>query len=56
MKTWTYRAAKMTIWNPDAYSDAEVRDAAIFIQSKLDAKEEDLQQASFVLIYAPKGA
>lgn len=54
MTKWTYAQAKMTIWNPDTYEPAQVRDAAIFIQSRLDAKEEDLQQASFVLIFQPR--
>jgi hypothetical protein len=52
-RNWTYGQAKMTIWNPDTYTDAEVREAAAFVLGTIGAKDEDCHQAAFVAIYSP---
>ena len=45
----TYTRAKLIIWNPDAYSAAQVRHAAVFILGSLAARRVDVDQASLVL-------
>lgn len=44
-----YTKAKLIIWNPDAYSRAQVKDAAIYILGTMCAASEDLDQASLLL-------
>ena len=41
----TYTQAKLIIWNPRAYSRAEVRAAATWILSLFAAAREDVDQA-----------
>lgn len=41
--------AKLRIWNPDAYTAIERREAAAHILGTLDASQEDLDQASRTL-------
>jgi hypothetical protein len=45
----TYTRAKLIIWNPEAYTKAQVRAAAVFILGTLNAQQEDIGQASLVL-------
>ena len=45
----TYTMAKMRIWNPDAYTAKEVREAAVFILGTMGAHQEDIDQASLLL-------
>lgn len=45
----TYSQAKMRISNPDAYTWQEVKEAAIFILSRLDSTQEDIDQAQDAL-------
>ncbi len=44
-----YTLAKLIIWNPDSYSRAKVREAAIFILSHLGARREDVDAATNLL-------
>ena len=45
----TYTKAKLRIWNPAAYSKAEVHEAATFILGTLNARREDVDQAANLL-------
>jgi hypothetical protein len=45
----TYTRAKLIIWNHETYSVAEVREAAIFILATLNARPEDIDQATSVI-------
>jgi len=46
----TYTRAKLIIWNPDAYTRAQVREAAVYILGALSARREDIDQAALVLV------
>lgn len=45
----TYQQAKLRVWNPDAYSRAQVTEAATFILGTLGARREDVDQATNLL-------
>jgi hypothetical protein len=45
----TYAIAKLRIWFAEAYTREQVRDAAIFILSTLDAQQEDVDLATTLL-------
>jgi len=45
----TYGQAKMIIWNPQSYPREQVREAAIFILGTLNARREDVDQATLLL-------
>ena len=45
----TIAQARLKIWNPDSYTRAEVRDAAIWILARLSATQEDIDQATLSL-------
>jgi hypothetical protein len=45
----TYTRAKLIIWNADAYTRKEVQTAAAFILGSMNAKREDVDQASLVI-------
>jgi hypothetical protein len=47
--TMTYTRAKMIIWNASAYTSKEVRAAAAFILGSMNARREDIDQASLVV-------
>lgn len=44
----TYDRAKLRIWNPETYTPAEVRAAAVFVLASIDAPDEDVRQAEAV--------
>ena len=45
----THARAKLIIWNPKAYEPALVRKAAVWTLGDLNAKQEDIDQASNLL-------
>lgn len=47
----TYNQAKLRVWNNEAYSAEQVREAAIYILGSLSAKAEDVQQASSIIAF-----
>jgi hypothetical protein len=44
-----YNKDRMVIWNPDGYSKADVRAAAIRIIGTMSARREDADQATLLL-------
>ena len=47
--TMTYTQAKLIIWNHRAYDKAKVREAAVFILGTINARREDMDQATNLL-------
>lgn len=45
----TYAQAKMIVWNHETYDYKKVKEGVVFILGCLNAKQEDLDQACFVL-------
>jgi hypothetical protein len=48
----TYSQAKLRVSMPDSYPREAVKEAAIWILSRLDASREDIEQATFCLTNA----
>lgn len=44
----TYTQAKLIVWNADAYTREQVRQAAVFVLGSLGASQEDVDQACMV--------
>ena len=45
----TYAQAKLRVWSPEAYTKAQVHEAAIWLLGCLSAHPEDVLQAMAVL-------
>ncbi len=45
----TYTQARMIIWNADAYTRIEVRQAAVYILGTMKAAREDVDQATLLI-------
>jgi len=45
----TYTKARMIIWNPDAYTAKQVREAAVWMLGCMNARREDLDQAALFI-------
>jgi len=45
----TYTKAKLIIWNPDSYTKADVRAAAIWILARIGARNEDIDRATMLV-------
>lgn len=55
MGGYTYQDAKLIVWNYDMFPKDEARKAAMTVLANANARSDDIQQASHVLVRLPKG-
>jgi hypothetical protein len=48
MAELTYTLARLIIWNADAYTREQVRNACAFVLATMGARREDISQASLL--------